>query len=141
MVRRRYWSRLSGPLLDRVDLRVNVPAVRTREFIAGQKGESSAVVRGRVEEARARQRARWASYGESVNGRVPGSLLRSSDFLPSGEGQRVLDEVVRSYALTGRGVDRVLRIAWTLADLAGAESLLPEHLAEAAVLRGTAEAS
>lgn len=141
VVRRRYWSRLSGPLLDRVDLRVNVPAVRTREFIAGQKGESSAVVRGRVEDARARQQARWAPYGESVNGRVPGSLLRSSDFLPSGEGQRVLDEVVRSYALTGRGVDRVLRIAWTLADLAGAESPLPEHLAEAAVLRGTAEAS
>jgi len=136
LVRRRYWARLSGPLLDRIDLRVTVPAASTKHLVAGGAGEASSAVRARVEAARAAQAERWAPHGAAVNARVPGAVLRSDRFRPAGAAGRALAQAASGGTLTARGVDRVLRIAWSLADLAGRTSPGPGDIESAAVLRG-----
>jgi magnesium chelatase family protein len=116
---RRYQARLSGPLLDRVDLRVEVDPV-TREELArgGARGESTATVADRVRAARERAAARLAGTPWRTNSEVPGRELRSRWQAAPG----ALDEAERGLErglLTARGLDRVLRVAWTVADLAG----------------------
>ena len=116
-VRRRYQERLSGPLMDRVDLRV--PMVPMTSWASESQPESTAVVRERVLAARATAVERWAEHGWRCNGDVPGPLLRSRFRLP----QRVtypLSSRMERGKLTARGADRALRVAWTIADLAGA---------------------
>ncbi|MFF3750772.1 YifB family Mg chelatase-like AAA ATPase [Streptomyces sp. NPDC002018] len=116
---RRYQSRLSGPLLDRVDLRVAVQPVH-REDLMGQggRGESTAVVAARVREARARSAARLAGSPWAVNSEVPGHELRTR--WPAAPGALAAAERdLERGLLTARGLDRVLRVAWTVADLAG----------------------
>ncbi|CAM5260688.1 YifB family Mg chelatase-like AAA ATPase [Streptomyces fumanus] len=116
---RRYQARLSGPLLDRVDLRVEVDRVTRAELAAcGTPGESSATVADRVRAARERTAARLAGTPWRTNGEVPGRELRNRWHPVPG----ALDEAERGLergALTARGLDRVLRVAWTVADLAG----------------------
>jgi len=119
MARLRYLGRLSGPLLDRVDLRIEMLAA-TRADLRGGSGppEGTAVVAERVAAARDRMAARLADTPWRVNAEVPGHVLRRLWKLPwevVGEAERLLDRGV----LTARGVDRVVRVAWTLADLAG----------------------
>ncbi len=119
MARLRYLGRLSGPLLDRVDLRIEMLAA-TRADLHGGAGppETTAVVAERVAAARDRMAARLARTPWRVNAEVPGHVLRRLWKLPwevVGEAERLLDRGV----LTARGVDRVVRVAWTLADLAG----------------------
>jgi magnesium chelatase family protein len=119
MARLRYLGRLSGPLLDRVDLRIEMLAA-TRADLHGGAGppETTAVVAERVAVARDRMAARLAGTPWRVNAEVPGHVLRRLWKLPwevVGEAERLLDRGV----LTARGVDRVVRVAWTLADLAG----------------------
>ena len=119
MARLRYLGRLSGPLLDRVDLRIEMLAA-TRADLRGGAGppETTAVVAERVAAARDRMAARLAGTPWRVNAEVPGHVLRRLWRLPwevVGEAERLLDRGV----LTARGVDRVVRVAWTLADLAG----------------------
>jgi magnesium chelatase family protein len=138
LVRRRYWARLSGPLLDRIDLRAEVPAAQTEALVSGGWGEDSATVRARVTAARARQQRRWGPHGGVSNARVPGRVLREQPFAPSGREAAALRDAAALHGLTGRGVERVLRIAWSLADLAEAERPGPEHLEQAALLRGEA---
>ncbi|MET9789104.1 YifB family Mg chelatase-like AAA ATPase [Streptomyces canus] len=116
---RRYQARLSGPLLDRVDLRVQVDRV-TRDQLAGRgaRGESTAVVADRVRAARERAAMRFAGTPWRTNGDVPGRELRSRWHAVSG----AMDEAERNLergVLTARGLDRVLRVAWTVADLSG----------------------
>jgi magnesium chelatase family protein len=116
---RRYQARLSGPLLDRVDLRVQVDRV-TREQLAGRgaRGESTVVVADRVRAARERAATRFAGTPWRTNSDVPGRELRSRWHAVSG----AMDEAERNLergVLTARGLDRVLRVAWTIADLAG----------------------
>lgn len=116
---RRYQARLSGPLLDRVDLRVQVDRV-TRDQLAarGARGESTAVVADRVRAARERATMRFAGTPWRTNSDVPGRELRSRWHAVSG----AMDEAERNLergVLTARGLDRVLRVAWTVADLAG----------------------
>ncbi|GGV79437.1 MULTISPECIES: YifB family Mg chelatase-like AAA ATPase [Streptomyces] len=116
---RRYQARLSGPLLDRVDLRVEVDPV-TREELArgGARGESTATVADRVRAARERAAARLAGTPWRTNSEVPGRELRSRWQAAPG----ALDEAERGLErglLTARGLDRVLRVAWTVADLVG----------------------
>ncbi|WP_405470050.1 YifB family Mg chelatase-like AAA ATPase [Streptomyces canus] len=116
---RRYQARLSGPLLDRVDLRVQVDRV-TRDQLAGRgaRGESTAVVADRVRGARERAAMRFAGTPWRTNSDVPGRELRSRWHAVSG----AMDEAERNLergVLTARGLDRVLRVAWTVADLAG----------------------
>ncbi|MFJ1597114.1 YifB family Mg chelatase-like AAA ATPase [Streptomyces sp. NPDC088261] len=116
---RRYQTRLSGPLLDRVDLRVEAQPVH-RADLAGQggRGESTAVVAARVAEARARSAARLEGTPWSLNSEVPGHELRTRWPVAPGALDTAERDLERGL-LTARGLDRVLRVAWTVADLAG----------------------
>ncbi|HEX4251712.1 MAG TPA: YifB family Mg chelatase-like AAA ATPase [Pseudonocardia sp.] len=117
-VRRRYLGRLSGPLLDRVDLRAALEPVVALSAADVEPGESTATVRARVLAARAAASARWADDGWRSNAEVPGPVLRSRFRLPRAV-IRPLDDGLRRGELTARGADRALRVAWTLADLSG----------------------
>ncbi|MFD7893911.1 YifB family Mg chelatase-like AAA ATPase [Streptomyces sp. NPDC059743] len=116
---RRYQSRLSGPLLDRVDLRVDVQPVH-REDLMGQggRGEPTAAVAARVRDARARSAARLEGTPWTVNSEVPGHELRTRWPVVPGALAAAERDLERGL-LTARGLDRVLRVAWTVADLAG----------------------
>ncbi len=116
---RRYQARLSGPLLDRVDLRVEVDRITRAELTErGARGESTATVAARVRQARERTAARLAGTPWRTNSEVPGRELRSRWYAAPG----AMDEAERNLergVLTARGLDRVLRVAWTVADLVG----------------------
>jgi magnesium chelatase family protein len=116
--RRRYFSRLSGPLLDRIDLKVDLQPVTRAELLADRAfAESSAVVAARVERARARALARLAHTPWTTNAAIPGARLRR-DFPVEPAALRVLGRAMDAGQISARGVDRALRVAWTLADLA-----------------------
>ncbi|HEX5017469.1 MAG TPA: YifB family Mg chelatase-like AAA ATPase [Actinomycetes bacterium] len=133
--KRRYAARLSGPLLDRVDLQVPVLPVTRAELVDGRGGEPSSTVRERVLAARERARARFADQPWTTNAEVPGPALRAEHRIHPDGMAIVLDEVGRG-RLTGRGVDRVLRVAWTLADLGGVDQPGAAQVASAVALRG-----
>lgn len=116
-VRRRYLARLSGPLLDRVDLRAKLAPLVALSPV-DRPSESTATVRARVAAARAAAAARWAEHGWSTNAEVPGPTLRGPFRLPRSV-VSPLDAGLRRGELTARGADRALRVAWTIADLAG----------------------
>ncbi|GMA31806.1 YifB family Mg chelatase-like AAA ATPase [Litorihabitans aurantiacus] len=131
--RRRYLSRLSGPLLDRVDLQVDV-LPSNAAVLAGDSGESTAVVAARVHAARARMRRRWAGTPWRTNAEVPGSWLRRHHRLDR-EAAAGLTRAVDRGTLSLRGADRVVRVAWTLADLAGRDRPGTDEVAAAMTLR------
>ncbi len=137
--RRRYRSRLSGPLLDRVDLRVEMHASRAGTF-ADDAGESTAAVRERVWAARAAAQERWRPHGVSTNADVSGSLLRRK-FRLGVEAMKPLKTAVDRGLLSIRGMDRTLRVAWTLCDLAGGVSPTREHVVAALSYRQVGERS
>jgi magnesium chelatase family protein len=121
----RYAARVSGPVLDRLDLQIEVPALTSDELLAMHCGESSAAVRSRVIAARARQRARgW------LNARMPNAALRAHCAL-DGEGRRLVADAVDRGGMSARGVHRALRVARTIADLAGEKRVSATRLAEA----------
>jgi magnesium chelatase family protein len=133
--RRRYQSRLSGPLLDRIDLRVDLPAVTRAAWLeAGTAPEPTAAVAGRVAQARAAAAARLSGTGLDVNSEVPGRLLRER-WSPPRPALRLVERALERGALSVRGYDRVLRVAWTLADLAGRTVPGADDVAEALGLR------
>lgn len=134
--RRRYLARLSGPLLDRVDLRVRMRPVSAMHLRGAEQPESTEVVRERVLLARERAAKRWAGYGWPSNAEVPGPVLRREFALPA-ESTRLLDKGLDRGYLTARGADRCLRIAWTLGDLSGAERPTAEHVAAALEFRAS----
>lgn len=117
---RSYAGRLSGPLLDRVDLQVHVPPV-ARSAFGEQGGEPSAAVAARVRAAREAQGVRWAPGGWGTNGVVPGHVLRRPPFRLPPTTTSDLDRSLDRGRLTLRGYDRVLRVAWSAADLEGRE--------------------
>ncbi|MDN4475701.1 YifB family Mg chelatase-like AAA ATPase [Demequina sp. SYSU T00192] len=128
IARRRYLSRLSGPLLDRIDIQVPVAAAAR----ADGPGEPSAVVAARVAAARGAAAERLAPHGWRVCAEVPGTWLREATSRAACVG---LWRAVERGALTARGFDRALRLAWTLADLEGVASPGADHVAEALALR------
>ncbi|MER5301491.1 YifB family Mg chelatase-like AAA ATPase [Streptomyces lasiicapitis] len=116
---RRYQARLSGPLLDRVDLRVHVEPVTRSELTAqGARGESTQVVADRVRAARERAATRFEGTPWRTNSEVPGHELRTRWQAVPGSLAEAEDSLERGF-LTARGLDRVLRVAWTVADLTG----------------------
>jgi magnesium chelatase family protein len=118
-VRRRYMGRLSGPLLDRVDLKVEFLPVGRAELLSdGKSAETSSVVAARVAAARERAAHRLAGTSWRLNAEVPGSELRRR-FAPERGALKPLEHAIELGEISARGVDRVLRVAWTLADLAG----------------------
>lgn len=131
--RRRYLGRLSGPLLDRVDLQVMMRPVRDMGQ-AETEPESTATVRQRVLQARSAACARWAGTGWSTNAEVPGPVLRRRFRLPRAVTEPIETALHRGL-VTARGADRALRLAWTVADLAGRDRPLHEDVSVAMGLR------
>jgi magnesium chelatase family protein len=127
---RAYRQRISGPLLDRMDIMLSVRSLEYDELRSESAGESSADVRARVEKAREIQRKRLAGTGETVNARLSGGLLRRSCRLDE-PSEGMLRAAYTRLGLTARSYDKVLRVARTIADLAGSEAIRPPHLAEA----------
>lgn len=131
---RRYRERISGPILDRIDIRHQMlGANRVLMDVAGTPPESSAVVAARVAEARQRQRHRLADTPWATNGEVAGPYLRKG--LPLPNDLSILNGALERGALSLRGVDKVLRVAWTLADLSGHDRVGPLELRVALRLR------
>lgn len=123
---KRYQEKLSGPLLDRIDLHITVPALPASDLQSAQRGESSAVVRERVIQAYQRQQAR---QGKANNELSPSEL---DQFAPLGDAEsRILAMAQSRLNLSARGYHRVLRVARTIADLAGSDNIQTPHLTEA----------
>jgi magnesium chelatase family protein len=136
LVRRRYLGRLSGPLLDRVDIQVEMMPVTAAHLLhdAG-RSEPSAVVAERVAKARAAAAARWAEHGWQTNAEVPGPVLRRRPWRLTRSSTVELAGYVDRGTLSARGYDRVLRIAWTVADLDGRSHPDAGDVAEALSMR------
>ena len=127
---RRYHSRVSGPLLDRIDLIVEVPALDYEDLRTRRPAEPSSVIKTRVDAARAIQRRRFGEDGTMINAHMTPAALREFCVLDA-EGDRLMRDAFSALGLSARSHDRILRVARTIADLAGSEEILPEHLAEA----------
>ena len=128
----RYASRISGPLRDRLDLVVEVPAIGTSVRGADHVNncESSSVIRSRVVEARTRQQARFGETSQRLNRQLEGGEM--SEYCRLGvRTTHVLEAAIQKFCLSARGCDRVLRVSRTIADLAGSAAISTEHVAEA----------
>lgn len=132
-----YLGRISGPLMDRFDLRVEVPPVAFTDLDLPADGERSEQIAARVAKARVVQTTRYASCdGMSANADAEGSVLEDVA-TPDAEGRALLTQVAERFGLTARGYHRVLRVARTIADLEGSEAVLKAHVAEAVSFRLT----
>ncbi|MGF1595295.1 MAG: YifB family Mg chelatase-like AAA ATPase [Kiloniellaceae bacterium] len=135
-----YQAKISGPLFDRIDLHVDVPAVAAADLALPPPAEGSAEVAARVAAARARQTARFAKLPEGgrprSNAEADGQLLEEIAG-PDAEGRRLLTQAAEAMKLSARGYHRVLRVARTLADLEGVEAVRRPHIAEALTYRRT----
>src|SRR5262249_25067170 len=132
---------ISGPLLDRIDLRIEVPAVTAADLILPPPTEGSAEVATRVAAARDIQIERYAAAGlpqVRTNAEAPASVLEDVA-QPDSQGQKLLRDAAETMRLSARGYHRVLRVARTLADLEGAEKVGRLHVAEALSYRALAE--
>lgn len=127
---RRYRARVSGPLLDRIDLHVSVPATRADALVGRQPAESSAAMRERVLRARERQLRRYEGMGIYCNAQLGPKWTREHCRLDAG-GAALLESAIRDVGLSGRAYHRILRVARTIADLDGAPVVDPDHVAEA----------
>jgi magnesium chelatase family protein len=125
----RYLAKVSGPLLDRIDMHIEVPAVPYKELRGKTDGVPSADIRQRVEDARATQRKRGF-----YNSQIPHAQLRTLCALDD-SGERTLEMAVRRMNLSARAHDRMLKVARTIADLACSETVSAKHLAEAVQCR------
>ena len=126
----KYRGRLSGPLRDRIDLIVEVPAVPVSAIAEGRGGEPSAIVRARVCAARQVQHGRYGPQGARTNAELRGRSV-AHVCRPDSRGRELLRRGVEQLGLSARGYDRVLKVARTIADLAGSETVLAEHVGEA----------
>ena len=124
-----YLGKISGPLLDRIDIHVEVPAVPYKELRGNSVAESSSAIRARVERVRAVQLAR--GY---YNSRMPVRMIRKQCALDE-SGERTLEMAVRRMGLSARAHDRILKVARTIADLGESETVAAKHVAEAVQYR------
>ncbi len=127
----RYVSKISGPLLDRIDIHIEVPAVKYKELRAPASSEDSAAVRQRVIAARQRQLDRFQGERKIyANAQMMPKMIRKHCVI-SAEGEKLLENAITRLALSARAHDRILKVARTIADLDCAESIEPRHLSEA----------
>ncbi len=126
----RYRQRISGPLLDRIDLHIEVPRLPYEKLKGLERGEPSSAIRARIEAARRRQAERLGALGLVTNSEMgPGEIHEFCRL--DGEGERLMRAAMRQMQLSARGYHRVLKVARTIADLEGAAAILSHHLAEA----------
>jgi magnesium chelatase family protein len=128
----RYLSKISGPLLDRIDIHIDVPAVKYKELRGGAAPEGSEQIRARVMAAREIQLQRFAGAGEKIycNAQMQSRQIRTYCEL-SPDCERLLERAMQQQGLSARAHDRILKVARTIADLEGASALDPKHIAEA----------
>ena len=128
----RYVAKISGPLLDRIDIHIEVPAVQYKELRGGAAAEGSAEIRNRVLAARERQRDRFSKAGDKIysNAQMSTRQIRAHCEL-SADAERLLERAMQQQGLTARAHDRILKVARTIADLDGSQNLAVSHLAEA----------
>ena len=128
----RYFARISGPILDRIDIHVEVPPVRYRDLSApAGSGEQSADILARVNQARSLQRERYReNKGVYSNARLGSRALRRF-CMPDSDGERILRRAIDTFGFSARAYHRILKVSRTIADLEGAESILAKHVAEA----------
>lgn len=128
----KYRAKVSGPILDRIDLQVQLSAVKYADWSALPKGESSAAIAGRVLAARERQRRRFG--GDKANAFMAGAELRGHCALPGGA-SAVLETAMNKLGFSARSLDKILKISRTIADLEGSDSIKKEHVVEAVQYR------
>jgi magnesium chelatase family protein len=128
----RYISKISGPLLDRIDIHIDVPAVNYKELRSNVQAEPSAAIRERVLKARGKQLKRFREAGEKVfaNAQMGSRQIRTFCEL-SADCERLLERAMTQQGLSARAHDRILKVSRTIADLEGAEQLEAKHIAEA----------
>lgn len=126
----RYIGRISGPLLDRIDLHIEVPAVPFQELSTGPDGTSSAVMRAQVNQARAAQHERFKPDGHRLNSRMTSRQLRKFCALDD-ECRGLLKTAMDGLGLSARAHDRILRVARTIADIESSPTIRPPHISEA----------
>jgi len=131
----RYRSKVSGPLLDRVDIHVEVPAVPYRELVAQDSGEASETIRERVVAARSRQTRRFVKRGIYANARMSAKDIKRYCSVDP-EGARLLETAINKLGLSARAYTRILKVSRTIADLENAEAIRSAHVAEAIQYRG-----
>jgi len=131
----RYLGRVSGPLLDRIDMHVEVPRVRARDLTGRRNGEPSAAVRARVLAARERQTRRFAHRpGTFANAHMDARTSREACRLGP-DAEALLRNAITRLGLSARAYGRILKLARTIADLAGSEAVAADHVAEAVQYR------
>jgi magnesium chelatase family protein len=126
----RYLSRISGPLLDRIDLHIQVPAVKYKELAEDEKSEESAVIRERILAARQSQSRRLEPFGIFCNAQMTPRTLRRFCKL-DGESEKLMENAITRLGLSARAYDRILRVSRTIADLEAGERIQAKHVAEA----------
>jgi magnesium chelatase family protein len=127
----RYMAKISGPLLDRIDIHIDVPAVKYKELASRQLGESSAAIRERVVQARRRQTMRFRERQSIYSNADMGSKEIREYCHVDAAGEELLKMAITRLGLSARAYDRILKVARTIADLAGSEDIFPEHVSEA----------
>ncbi len=130
----RYVAKISGPLLDRIDIHMDVPAVKYRELRSEESAESSAAIRARVERARATQVERFRNDGIYANAQMSTRLLRRHCVIDEAS-EKLLETAITRMGLSARAHDRILKVARTIADLEGAPAIISRHIAEAVQYR------
>jgi len=131
----RYRRRVSGPMLDRIDLTVEVPRVPFAELRSDQAAESSAAIRNRIIHARERQRKRFSALAFSTNAAMPPQILKEHCRLDE-RGEAMLKAAHERFRLSPRALTRLLKVSRTIADLADSDTITPDHIAEAIQYRG-----
>jgi len=130
----RYYSKISGPLLDRIDIQLEVPEVKFRDIVSRTPAESSAAIRARVTRARERQTARFAGRRVFANAQMGPKEVKQFCRLPA-EAEKLLEMAVTKLGFSARAYDRILKVARTIADLEGQEGIETPHVSEAVQYR------
>ncbi|MBR6922335.1 MAG: ATP-binding protein, partial [Clostridia bacterium] len=131
---RKYLSRISGPLLDRIDIQVEMPSLSFEELAKKPDGETSATIRERINKARAFSAERYRASGITCNAQMTSSQIRKYCNV-SAEGKKILKAAFEKLGLSARGYDRILRVARTVADMDGSEQITDFHIAQAVSMR------